>query len=73
MAHPLYSPDISPSDFCLFRKVKSELIEQEIPNEMYLLEAVVEILNNISDAGVQHVFGSWLERVERELTPERIP
>jgi hypothetical protein len=22
---------------------------------------------------VQHVFGSWLERVERELTPERIP
>jgi hypothetical protein len=47
---PRYSPDISPSDFYLFGKVKSALIRQEIPDEMYLLEAVIEILNCISDA-----------------------
>jgi hypothetical protein len=34
---------------------------------MYLLEAVIEILNGISDAGAQRVFGSWIERVERVI------
>jgi hypothetical protein len=51
----------------MFGKVKSALIEQEISNEMYLLKAVIEILNAISDAGVQCVFGNGIARVERVI------
>jgi histone-lysine N-methyltransferase SETMAR len=46
--HPPYSPDISPSDFSLFGKVRGALIGQEIPDEISLLDAVTEILNGIS-------------------------
>jgi histone-lysine N-methyltransferase SETMAR len=28
MAHPPYSPDLAPADFCLFPKLKSVLIEK---------------------------------------------
>jgi hypothetical protein len=34
---------MSPSDFCLFEKVKGVLIGQEIPDEISLLDAVTEI------------------------------
>jgi hypothetical protein len=41
--HPPYSPDISPSNFYLFGKVKGALIAQAIPDEIDLLDAVTEI------------------------------
>jgi hypothetical protein len=47
--------------------VKSALIGQEIPDEVDLLEAVTAILNGISDAELQRVFRSWIERVERAI------
>jgi hypothetical protein len=56
--HPAYFPDISPSDFYLFGKVKRALIRQEIPDEADLPEVVAEILNGISDAELQHIFRS---------------
>jgi hypothetical protein len=59
--HPPHSPDISPSDFYRFGKVKSSLIGPEIPDEIDFLEAVTEILNRISDAELQRVFRSWIE------------
>jgi hypothetical protein len=66
-AHPLYSPNISPSDFYLFGTVKSALMRREIPDEIVLLEAVTEILNGISDAELQRVFQDWIELVERAI------
>jgi hypothetical protein len=65
--HLPYSPDISPSDFYLFGKVKSALIAREILNEIDLLEAVTEILNDIVGAELQRVFRSWIERVEKVI------
>jgi hypothetical protein len=56
LLHPPYSPDISPSDFYLFGKIKSELIGQEIPDEISLFEAVSDILNAISPAELHRVF-----------------
>jgi transposase len=53
-----YSPDISPSDFYLFWKVKSALTRRETFNEIDLLEAITEIFNGISDAELQGVFQS---------------
>jgi histone-lysine N-methyltransferase SETMAR len=63
LVHTPYSPDISPSDFYRFGKVKGVLIGQEIPDEIELLDAVTEILNGISSAELQAVFQDWIERV----------
>jgi hypothetical protein len=57
-SHPLYSPNISPSDFYPFGTVKSTLIGQKIPDEIDFLEAVTEILNDNSDAELQCFFQS---------------
>jgi hypothetical protein len=65
--HPPYSPDISPSDFCLFGKVKSILIWCEIPDEIDLLEMATALLNGISDAELQCVFRSLIEHFERVI------
>jgi hypothetical protein len=64
LRHLRYSPDISPSDFDLFRKVKSALNEREILDEIDLSEAATKILNGISDAELQRVFANWIKRVE---------
>jgi transposase len=71
LPHPPYSPDISPSDFYLFGKVKRALVGQEIPDEVSLLHAVAEILNGISTDELQRVFRSWIERVQNVITTER--
>jgi hypothetical protein len=55
--HLVHSPDLSTAGFFLFGKTKSALIRREIPDEINLLEAVTEILNGISEAELQRVFG----------------
>jgi transposase len=64
LPNPPYSPDISPSDFYLFGKVKKALIGQEISDKIDLLEVVTEILTGISHDELQAVFRSWVERVQ---------
>jgi hypothetical protein len=56
-----YSPDISPLDFYLFGKVKNAVIGQEIPDEISHLEAVMELLGDISADQFQAVFPNWIE------------
>jgi hypothetical protein len=70
LVHPPYSPDISPSDFNLFGTIKSQLIGQEIPNEIGLFEAVSDILGAISAAELQRIFRSWIDRIERIIAAE---
>jgi hypothetical protein len=62
-----YSPDISPSDFSLFGRVKGVLTGQEIPDEVDLLEALTKIFNDISDDELQRVFRSWIGRVQKVI------
>jgi hypothetical protein len=40
----------------MFEKAKTALIGREIPDEIDLLEAVIETLNGISDTELQCVF-----------------
>jgi transposase len=56
---PPYSPDISPSDFDHFGKVKNALIAREISDEIDLLEVVTESLSGISHDELQAVLRSW--------------
>jgi histone-lysine N-methyltransferase SETMAR len=70
LVHPPYSPDISPSDVCPFGKIKSQLIGQEIPDEIGLFEAVSDILNAISAAELHRVFRSWIYWIERVIAAE---
>jgi hypothetical protein len=58
VAHPIYFPNISPSDFYLFGKAKNALIRREILDEIDLFEVATETLNGISDAELQYVFRS---------------
>jgi hypothetical protein len=64
LPNPPYSPDTSPSDFYRFGKVKGALIGQQIPDEIGLRDAVIEILNSISCDELQAVFRNWIERVQ---------
>jgi hypothetical protein len=61
LPQPPYSPDLSPSDFYLFGKVKNALIGQEIPDETALFEAVTEMLGGFSGNELQVVFRNWIE------------
>jgi hypothetical protein len=65
--HPPYYPDISPPDFYPFRKGDGALIGSEIPDKIDLFEPVTEIVNNISDPELQHIFRSWIDCVERVI------
>jgi hypothetical protein len=65
LPHPSYFPGVFPLEFYLFGKVKSALLRREIPDEIDPLEIVIEILNGVSDAELQHVFRRWIHRVER--------
>jgi transposase len=56
LQQPPYSPDMSASGSYLFGKVKITLIGREILDEMDLLEAITEILNDISGTNLQFVF-----------------
>jgi histone-lysine N-methyltransferase SETMAR len=64
LLHPPSSPDISPSDFYLFKKVKGVLIGQAIPDEISLLDAVTEIVNRISTDELQRVFAVGLKALK---------
>jgi hypothetical protein len=64
---PSFSTDVFLSDFDLCGKVKSALIWREIPDESDLLEAVTEILNDISDDELQCFFRSWIECAKRAI------
>jgi hypothetical protein len=57
-------------NFYLFGKVTGALIGQEMPDEISLLDAVAEILNEISTDELQRVFRNWIERIENVITAE---
>jgi hypothetical protein len=69
-SHLSYPPEIFPLDFSLFEKAKEALIGQEIPDEISLLGAVTEILNEISTDELQRAFRSGIERVENGFPAE---
>jgi histone-lysine N-methyltransferase SETMAR len=61
--HPAYSPDLAPSDFCLFGSVKQLLSECQFADQDSLLQAVSGILMGIEKVTLESVFHNWMERL----------
>ena len=60
--HPPYSPDIAPSDFFLFGFIKDKLRGKKFTSPDDLLEAITEILGQISKEDRKRVFSCWIDR-----------
>jgi histone-lysine N-methyltransferase SETMAR len=64
--HPAFSPDLAPSDFYLFGKLKMALIGAAFADNE-LLQGVMEVLNEISREELEAVFEEWLLRLDRRI------
>ena len=62
-SHPAFSPDLAPSDFYLFGKVKHLLQGKEFESEEELFEAIIEILNGISKEELLSVIDEWERQI----------
>jgi hypothetical protein len=60
---PLYSPDLAPSDFCLFGHVKSALNGSKFEGPDELLQGIHDFLNQVQGSELMMVFQHWIERV----------
>ena len=65
--HPAYSPDVAPSDFYLFGYVKNRLERQEFRSPDELLEAVIEIIEQIPKETKIRVFKEWMVRCQKVI------
>jgi hypothetical protein len=59
--HPVFSLDLTPSDFYLFGKMKTVLMNVAFADDE-LLQGVMEMLNGISREELEEVFEEWLLR-----------
>ncbi|KAH0789239.1 histone-lysine N-methyltransferase SETMAR-like protein [Histomonas meleagridis] len=62
--HPAFSPDLAPSDFYLFGKVKNELKGSGFVSEDELFEAIKSILEKITRDELESVFREWERRLQ---------
>ena len=63
--HPPYSPDIAPSDFYLFGKLKGMLRGKAFETTKDLVEWIEDAIYTIPKKELESVFGSWIERLYR--------
>jgi hypothetical protein len=61
---PPFSPDLPPSGFYLFGKVKTALMCVVFDDENQLFQAVMTILHEISREELERVFDEWLARLD---------
>ncbi len=62
MAHPPYSPDLAPSDFWLFNRLKRNL--DTCQDAQSLAKAIANELNSIPVHEYQNTFHKWTERMK---------
>jgi hypothetical protein len=62
--HQPSSPDLAPSDFYLFGKVKTALRGQIFEEENELVAAVKEVLTTISRDELESVSADWLRKLD---------
>jgi hypothetical protein len=63
--HPLYSPDLAPSDFFLFGYIKGELMGYRAETPSGLLVRIRVILAEIPRETLNAVFLEWMERLQK--------
>jgi hypothetical protein len=61
--HPPFSPDLAPSDFYLFGKVKRALMSVTFDDENRLLSGVTTVLIAIPLEELEAIFEEWLCRL----------
>jgi hypothetical protein len=66
--HPPHSPDLAPSDFCLFENVKRCLGSLSFEDAYQLLAAVEDVLEGIEKVTTQAVFLEWMGRLGKCIT-----
>jgi hypothetical protein len=63
VSHPPDSPDLAPSDFWLFGRIKTGLAGRSFAEPEELLEGVREFLEGIPAVELTEVFEGWIDRV----------
>jgi hypothetical protein len=61
---PQVSPDLAPSDFYLFGKLKMTLMGSVFANEQELLDGVTRVLDGITRDELESVFEEWVARLD---------
>ena len=59
--HPPYSPDLAPSDFFLFPKIKEHLADKRFASD-----------EDLKDVGLNNQAGTWYEEGINKLVPSTI-
>jgi hypothetical protein len=62
--HPPDSPDLAPSDFYLFGKLKGQMAGSEFESTEDLLAMIRRLTNEISREEFESVFQEWERRLE---------
>ena len=60
--HPPYSPDLAPSDFCLFPKLKEKLRGCRYETIEEMKEAVTKVIDTLTQEDFHGAFQKLLER-----------
>jgi hypothetical protein len=63
--HLPYSPDLAPSDFYLFGKLKGTFVEWEFVSTEELLLAIRSVIRSIERAEFELVFDAWERRLRQ--------
>jgi hypothetical protein len=63
-SQPPFSPDLAPSDFYLFGKLKTTLMRSVFENEQRLLDGIMKVLDRITRDELESVFEEWAARLE---------
>ena len=70
--HPPYSPDLPPSDFWLFPKLKEKLSGCRYETIEEMKEAVTKVIDTLTREDSDGTFQKLLERYKIALLPEEI-
>jgi hypothetical protein len=62
--HPPFLPDLAPSDFYPFGKVKTALVSVIFEDENRLLAGVIEVPMAIPLEELEAIFEEWLSRLD---------
>jgi hypothetical protein len=68
--HPTFTPDLAPSDFCLFGKVKTALMDTEFRAKCDLFDAGMGVLNAIPHGNLEAVVDEYLMRSDIRIQKE---
>lgn len=65
LKHPSYSPDLAPSDYFLYPKIKSALKGTRFKTTEEMKQKSAELLNTLTKEDFQYCFTQWKKRMEQ--------